>query len=74
MDIVLDLGDFDLQCINLLILNERNGAGLTVLDGLKGQVSQGDVPLTVILLPFPVEIQDTRRLQINFLAAFIIAC
>lgn len=54
LDLVLDLGDFDLHGINLLILDQRDGGGLTVLDGLEGQVSQWDVPLTVILLPFPV--------------------
>lgn len=54
LDLILDLGDFDFHGVNLLILDQRDGGGLTVLNGLEGQVSQWDVPLTVILLPFSV--------------------
>lgn len=58
LDLVLDLGDFDLHGVDLLVLDQRDGGGLTVLDGLEGQVSQWEVPLTVILLPFSVGGQD----------------
>ena len=58
LDLILDLGDFNLHCINFLILDQRDRGGLTVLDGLEGQVSQWDVPLTVILLPFPIGGRD----------------
>lgn len=58
MDLVLDQGDFDLNGVDLLILDQRDGGGLAVLDGLEGQVGQWDVPLTVILLPFSVGGQD----------------
>lgn len=54
LDFVLDLGDFDLHAVDLLILDQRDGGGLTILNGLEGQVSQWDVPFTVILLPFSV--------------------
>lgn len=54
LDLILDLGHFDLHGIDLLVLDQRNGGGLTVLNGLEGQISQWDVPLTVILLPFSV--------------------
>lgn len=54
LDVVLDLGDFDLHGVDLLVLDQRDGGGLAVLDGLEGQVSQRDVPLTVVLLPFSV--------------------
>lgn len=51
LDVVLDLGYFDLYNFDPLILDQRDGGGLTVLDGLEGQISQRDVPLTVIMLP-----------------------
>lgn len=54
LDLILDLGYFDLHGIDLLVLDQRNGGGLTVLNGLEGQISKWDVPLTVILLPFSV--------------------
>ena len=39
LDLVLDLGDFDLHGVDLLILHQRDGGGLAVLEGLEGQVS-----------------------------------
>lgn len=54
LDLILDLGDFDLHSINLFLLDQRDGRGFTVLNVLKRQVSQWDVPLTVILLRFSV--------------------
>lgn len=54
LDLILDLRYFDLHGVDLLVLDQRNGGGLTVLNGLEGQISQWDVPLTVILLPFSV--------------------
>lgn len=65
LDLILDLGYFDLHGINLLILDERDGVGLAVLDGLEGQISQWDVPLTVVLLPFSVGRQDVCSLCSN---------
>lgn len=58
LDLILDLGDFNLHGVDLLILDQRDGGGLAVLDGLEGHISQWDVPLTVILLPFPIGRQD----------------
>lgn len=58
LDLVLDLGYFDLHGVDLFVLDKRDGGGLAVLDGLEGQISQWDVPLTIILLPFPVGGQD----------------
>lgn len=54
LDVVLDLGYFDLHGVDLLVLDQRDRSGLTVLDGLEGQIGQWDVPLTVILLPLSV--------------------
>lgn len=58
LDLVLDLGYFDLHGVDLLVLDQRDRGGLTVLDGLEGQISQRDVPLTVILLPLSVGGQE----------------
>lgn len=68
MDLVLDQGDFDLYGVDLLILDQRDGAGLTVLNGLESQVSQWDVPLTVILLPFSVGAQSVCITTSRFLS------
>lgn len=55
LDVVLDLGDFDLHGVYLLVLDQRDWSRLAVLESLKGEVGQRDVPLTVVLLPFPVK-------------------
>lgn len=54
LNLILYLGDFDLHGVDLLVLDQRDGGGLAVLNGLKGQICQRDVPLTVILLTFAV--------------------
>lgn len=60
LDLILDLRYFDLHGVDLLVLDQRDRCGLAVLDGLEGQISQWNVPLTVILLPFPVGGQEAR--------------
>lgn len=52
LDFMLDLGNLDLHRIDILVLDQRDGTGLTVIDGLEGHVGQRDVPFAVILLPF----------------------
>lgn len=54
LDLVLELGYFDLHGIDLLILDQGDWGGLAVLNGLEGQIGQWDVPLAVILLSFSV--------------------
>lgn len=54
LDVGLDLGYFDLHSFDLLILDQRDRGGLTILDGLEVQISQRDVPLKVIMLPLSV--------------------
>lgn len=63
LNLVLDLGYFDLHGVDLLVLDQRDGGGLAVLDGLEGQVCQRDVPLAVVLLTFSVRRQRTLRLN-----------
>lgn len=46
------MGDLDLHGIELFIGDLGDGKWLSLLWALEGQVSQGDVPLTVVLLVF----------------------
>lgn len=57
LDLTAEVRDLDLHGIELFIGDLGDGQGLGLLGALEGQFSQGDVPLTVILLVFPA----TRR-------------
>lgn len=53
LDLTAEVWDLDLHGVELVIGDLGDGKGLGLLGTLEGQLSQGDVPLTVILLVLP---------------------
>lgn len=53
LEVAADVGDLDLQGVQLFVWYLRNGEGLHLLRTLEAELRQGDAPLTVVLLVLP---------------------
>lgn len=52
LNLTAKVWDLDLNGVQLFVRDLGNGEGLCVFGALEGQLSQGDVPLAVVLLIF----------------------